>query len=85
MTMTWHTHLGPRTLTGAEAALYLQILKEIVDPFYYWRLTWKTLDALGMLQVIEADVEGEEDLLSIEMDSDDWIDWETNISSMNIR
>ena len=29
--MTWHTNLGTRTLTRAEAVFYLQLLKEIVD------------------------------------------------------
>jgi len=55
------------------------------DPLYYRRLIWETLNALGMLRVLEAELEGEEDILPIELDSEDYSEWDDSIDDLADR
>ena len=55
------------------------------DPFYWRRLIWETLNALGMLKVLEAEFEGEEDILPIEVDCEDSLEWENCIDELADR
>lgn len=55
------------------------------DPFYWRRLIWETLNALGILQVLEAEFEGEEDILPIEVDCEDSLEWENCIDELADR
>lgn len=55
------------------------------DPLYWRRLIWETLNALGMLKVLEAEFEEEEDILPIEVDCEDSLEWENCIDELADR
>ena len=55
------------------------------DPLYYRRLIWETLNALEMLRVLKAEMEDEEDILPIELESEDLMEWEDSIDELADR
>lgn len=60
-------------------------IKQDDDPFYWRRLIWETLNALGMLKVLEAEFEEEEDILPIEVDCEDSLEWDNCIDELADR
>jgi len=64
---------------------FADCIKQDDDPFYWRRLIWETLNALGMLKVLEAEFEGEEDILPIEVECEDSLEWENCIDELADR
>ncbi|MBD2230846.1 hypothetical protein [Phormidium tenue] len=64
---------------------FADCIEEDDDPFYWRRLIWETLNALGMLKVLEAEFEEEEDILPIEVDCEDSLEWENCIDELADR
>jgi hypothetical protein len=61
---------------------FAECIKQDDDPFYWRRLIWETLNALGMLKVLEAEFEEEEDILPIEVECEDSLEWENCIDEL---
>jgi len=64
---------------------FADCIKQDDDPFYWRRLIWETLNALGMLKVLEAECEGEEGILPIEVECEDSLEWENCIDELADR
>ena len=55
------------------------------DPFSWRRLIWETLNALGMLKLLEAEFEEEEEIPPIEVECEDSLEWENCIDELADR
>lgn len=64
---------------------FANCVEEDGDPFYWRRLIWETLNALGMLKVLEAEFEEEEDILPIKVKCEDSLEWDNCIDELADR